>query len=415
MTTTRITTLDAVRGFAVMGILVMNIVDFGMPGYAYVDPHFYGGAQGANWWAWAISYALFDGKMRGLFTMLFGASTILIAEGAVQRGASAARTHYARMAVLFAIGMVHAYVIWSGDILVLYAVCGAIAFAAWRWRVRVLLAVGLGLLVLKLMLGLAAYSGLQSLESAATAPHASDSACAQWADASADMAPAPATAQDELKAFRGSWSEALVARVPTTLEMQTEIMPDMVSDTLALMLIGMALFRLGFFNGAWSRHSYRRIAGAAAAAVFCYVPLIRWIDSTHFAPVTLVATEAIQLSLLRPLVALGWASLVILLIKSGTVRWLGERLAATGRMAFSNYLGTSIVCTLFFNGYGLGWFGYLQRWQLYAVVLLVWVLMMTWSKPWLARYRYGPLEWLWRSLARGKRQPFVRSAQRAEI
>jgi uncharacterized protein len=84
-------------------------------------------------------------------------------------------------------------------------------------------------------------------------------------------------------------------------------------------------------------------------------------------------------------------------------------------MAFSNYLGTSIVCTLIFNGYGLGWYGYLQRWQCLIVVAGMWLLMLAWSKPWLDRFAYGPFEWLWRSAARGRWQEFRRTRQVANV
>ena len=104
--------------------------------------------------------------------------------------------------------------------------------------------------------------------------------------------------------------------------------------------------------------------------------------------------------LLRPLLALAYAALVILAVRSGTVPWLTERLAAAGRMAFSNYLGTSLVMTTIFYGYGLGLFGQLHRAQLYWLVLGQWLLILGWSKPWLRRFRYGPFEWAWRSLAR---------------
>ena len=93
----RLRTLDAVRGIAVMGIFLLNVVSMAMPSYAYVDPHFYGGASGVNWWEWAAVYVVADGKFRGLFTMMFGASTVLIAERALAGGESAARVHYARM------------------------------------------------------------------------------------------------------------------------------------------------------------------------------------------------------------------------------------------------------------------------------------------------------------------------------
>jgi uncharacterized protein len=406
LTTGRITTLDAVRGFAVMGILLMNIVSFGMPDYAYISPLHYGGADGANWWSWAINYALTDGKMRGLFTMMFGASTVLIAEGALAKGERPAHIHYARMGSLFVIGMVHAYFIWAGDILVLYAVCGAIAFAAWRWRTRVLLAVGAGLLLLQLLIGLGSYAGLSMVRVAAEAPGATAADVGAWAEARAAITTPPETAAEDLVAHRGRWIDVHRARTAFAYEMQTQILVFSIPDTIGLMLIGMALYRLGFFSGAWSRKTYWQIASAGLAVIPLYVPLIRWIDATQFSPVTLLATDAIQLVFLRPVQSLAWASFAILFMQSTVARWLADRLAAAGRMAFSNYLGTSIVCTLIFYGYGLGWYGYLERWQLYLVVLGVWALILLWSKPWLDHFRYGPFEWLWRSMARLEWQAF---------
>jgi uncharacterized protein len=100
---------------------------------------------------------------------------------------------------------------------------------------------------------------------------------------------------------------------------------------------------------------------------------------------------------------LGWACLILLLARPGGALTL--RIAAAGRMAFTNYLVTSLICTTLFYGYGLGWFGHLSRAELYLVVLAIWALMLLWSRPWLARFRYGPFEWLWRSLARWRFQP----------
>jgi uncharacterized protein len=406
----RIATLDAVRGFAVMGILLLNIVDFAMPGYAYVDPNYYGGATGVNHAVWAVVYTLFDGKMRGLFTMMFGASTVLIAERAFRSDASPARVHYARMASLFAIGMIHAYLVWYGDILVLYSVCGAIAFLVWRMEPRKLLALGVVLLLVKLVIGSITYVGAARFEAAATAPGASATLRQEWIAYRDSMAPPPETAAADLTAYRGSWRDALRARIPMTIMFQTRLELVSIPDTLALMAIGMALYRLGFFSGLWSRRRYGQLAlWSFAICIPLYLPIIRWIDATRFSPVTLLMTEAIQLSLLRPFLSLAWAALVILFMQSGAARWLADRLAAAGRMAFSNYLGTSLLCTTFFNGYGLGWYGYLERWQCYLVVAAIWALILLWSKPWLDRFAYGPFEWLWRSLARWKIQPLRRT------
>lgn len=408
-TTPRIATLDAVRGAAVMGILLLNIVSFALPAYAYVDPNFAGGAESANWWSWAIVFVLADGKMRGLFTMLFGASTALVAERALASGESPARVHYARTASLFAIGLVHAYLIWAGDILTLYAVCGALAFVAWRWPVRVLASLGVLLLLWQLALGLLIYSDTRRFEAAAATPHASAAVRAQWKDYQAALLPAHPPAAEQVAIYRGDWPTVARARAEAAVEIETQVMPWMLPETLGLMLLGMALFRAGFFSGGWARRHYWAVALIGAGVTIpLYAALAMWQSATRFDPIVLLLTDPLHLTLLRPALTLAEAALVILFVTSGRARWLAARLTATGRMAFSNYLGTSIVCTLIFYGYGLGWFGRLERWQLYPVVFAIWIAMLGWSQPWLARFAYGPAEWLWRSLARGRWQRFRR-------
>ncbi|MBN8839760.1 MAG: DUF418 domain-containing protein, partial [Sphingomonadales bacterium] len=225
--TPRIATLDAVRGAAVMGILLLNIVSFALPAYAYVDPNFAGGAEGANWWSWAIVFVLADGKMRGLFTRLFGASTALVAERALASGESPARVHYARTASLFAIGLIHAYLIWAGDILTLYAVCGALAFVAWRWPVRVLASLGALLLLWQLALGLLIYSDTRRFEAAAATPHASAAVRAQWKDYQAALLPAHPPAAEQVVIYRGDWPTVARARAEAAVEIETQVMPWM--------------------------------------------------------------------------------------------------------------------------------------------------------------------------------------------
>lgn len=405
----RITTLDAIRGAAVLGILLMNIVDLAMPGYAYYDPYYYGGAEGVNFATWAINYALFDGKMRGLFTMIFGASTVLIAERALSSGESPARIHYSRMFWLLVFGMIHVWFIWYGDILVLYSIAGMIAFIAWRWSVRTLIATGIVLLTLKLILAAWTYTGLRGLEQAASQPDAPAAVIQEWQTLKETMAFPPP--QTQLDGYRGTYIDAFKARAPITMYILTEAHPLAMTDTLALIAFGMALFRLGFFSGAWSMRTYRRIAlWGLTICVPLHIPLILWNDADRFSPITLHLTEALHLSLLRPWLVLSHASLIVLFMHSGAARWLADRLIAVGRMAFTNYIAMSVICVLIFHGYGLGWYGELERWQCYLIVPLIWAALLLWSKPWLERHAYGPLEWLWRALTRGHRPALARTA-----
>src|SRR4030095_1082315 len=126
--TDRIFSLDMIRGVAVMGIFSVNIIAFAMIEAAYFNPPAYGGWHGANLGLWATNLLVIDGKMRSLFSILFGASTLLVIERAEASGLSGTQIHVRRMLVLLGFGLVHYFLIWFGDILALYAVSGLIAF-----------------------------------------------------------------------------------------------------------------------------------------------------------------------------------------------------------------------------------------------------------------------------------------------
>ncbi|RYY36175.1 MAG: DUF418 domain-containing protein, partial [Sphingomonadales bacterium] len=130
MNPTRLQSLDTLRGVAVMGILLLNIVGFAMPEAAYSNPRAFGGWHGADLGVWLGNFLLFDGKMRALFSMLFGASMLLVIERAEASGRDAAAIHFRRMAWLLGFGLAHLWLLWQGDILAQYAVIGMIAFAA---------------------------------------------------------------------------------------------------------------------------------------------------------------------------------------------------------------------------------------------------------------------------------------------
>ena len=405
----RIEALDTIRGVAVMGILLLNIVSFAMPQYAYVDPTFYGGDQGTNWWAWAVPFVLADGKMRGLFTMLFGASIIIVAERALASGKNPLAVHYARMASLLLIGLIHGYLIWSGDILALYALCGALAFAAWRLRMSSQLAIAAILMLVQLSIGVENYLSARHFEARATAADAPAELQKKWLAYRHERERLRAAIPEEIKAYQGNWRTVQAARASFTWNAQRIILPASIPDTIALMLIGMALYRSGFFSGRWSHRQYRLVLLFGYG--FClplYVPIVTWLDASRFDPMVLALVETMHLILLRPMIAGAYGATVVLLMQENACRTFWRRISAAGRVAFTNYVGTSVICTLLFYGYGAGWFGLLERWQLYPIVLAIWLAMLAWSKPWLDRFAHGPLEWLWRSLAHLELLPFRR-------
>lgn len=379
----------------------MNIVSMGMPGYAYVDPNYYGGAHGADLAAWAIAYVLADGKMRCLFTMLFGASLLLITDAAEDREPGPARVHYARIFWLFVFGMLHAWLIWYGDILVDYALAGAFVFVCRSWRPSALAFAAICLIGLSAGQSLVEYHDTRLLESLATGPHPPADAVRIWGKVLAQTVPDPQAIAHEIRLYRGGFTDAFAARAPMTQLYQLRLIPLGLPETVGFMLLGMFLYRLNFWSGGWSRRAYRVTFAAGSATIPLYLPLVGSILAHHFDPAFLPLADTITL-LLRPFLALGYAALIILAARSAAMPWLTERLAAAGRMAFSNYLGTSLVMTTIFYGYGLGLFGQLHRAQLYWLVAAQWLLILGWSRPWLRHFRYGPLEWAWRSLARGR-------------
>jgi uncharacterized protein len=347
--------------------------------------------------------------MRGLFSVLFGASMLLVIDGARAQCDDPASVHFPRMAWLAVFGAVHLYLIWWGDILLHYALIGCVAFLFHRMPTRALLLVALMLLLFQIIetVTLAGYAF--QLHATAAAPGANPSAIAIWQTFAATFGgPTPHEVARQLAIGRGAYVGQLAQRRANPADPLNVIL-SIGPETLGYMLLGMAGLRSGFLTGAWPRPRYRTIAIVCIAAGWAAEALIAAVEIGHDFDPRYVLLSWITLSTpVRPILVAGYAALIILLARPGG--WLTACIAAAGRMAFSNYIGTSLICTTLFYGYGFGLFGHLTRAQLYIVVALVWIVMLAWSKPWLDRFRYGPLEWLWRSLARFAWQPIRGSA-----
>jgi uncharacterized protein len=407
----RFQSIDAVRGFAVLGILLMNIVGMGLPAFAYLDPTYAGGAHGADLWTWAVNHVLTDGKMRGLFTMLFGASTVLIASRAEGKTPGPIQTHYLRMVWLLVIGMVHAYFLWWGDILVCYAVAGLFVFPFRKLPAWLLMVLGAAILGAVVAHNLYDLGKLQALSAAAHAPGASAAAVKAWNDASFFLNPPHELGLDQIRRFRGDFLQNLSARSQMAMIIQIGVEPtDGFPEAIGQMLIGMGLFVTGFFTLKWSSRAYwlmMAVGYLIAAPVTAWLTYLIW--KSGFDPLIRTRMEDWG-AIARPFVALAHGSAVMLVVRSGTLKGFMDRFAAAGRMAFSNYLMSSIITMVLFTGIGFGLYGSLSRFQELYVVAGVWAFILIWSKPWLARFHFGPFEWLWRSLVRMKPQPFLRRA-----
>ncbi len=401
----RILSLDIIRGIAVMGIFSVNVVGMAMIEQAYFYPPAYGFDGLGDRIMWAANFIIVDGKFRSLFSVLFGASMVLVIERAIAAGKAGWQVHYARMIVLLLFGLAHFYLLWWGDILANYALVGMIAFIFYRLEPKWLLLASI--VSLALMYGPMVYLGGQQIAEtqAKAGPGATPEQRAFIAERMAELTPSPEALAEE---------KAAHATIPAHLDFVLEhepyrpfnSVPNYGLETLGLMLLGMAGYKSGFLTGSWSRRRYAQVAGglvgfSLAVYGFAAYQILR----TDFAPLTYFPWDQIYVFAMHPFSAIGYAALIMLVVRRGA--W-ADRFAAVGRAAFTNYLGATVIGTLLFYGFGFGLFGELSRGQAWLLVPVVWAVMLLWSKPWLDRYRYGPFEWAWRSLSRWKWEPMRR-------
>jgi uncharacterized protein len=404
----RIATLDIVRGVAVMGILAMNIVAFAMPFQAYMNPRAYGWEGMADFVSWLFSFIFVDGRMRGLFSFLFGASMLLVIERAESGGRPAASIHFRRMFWLLVFGLIHLYLIWFGDILVGYALVGMVAWFFRNKEPSALIRWGIGLLTVQLMVFVALAAGAFYLRDAAAAPGATADLLKEWQTLEGQFGVlAGGPLATKLGLFQGDYAGLVGYRLDTHAIAPVKGLLLFGWETLAYFLFGMVALRNGFLRGGWSDSAYRKTVLIGFGIGIPAYALLAWILVRDDFSVPMVMAVVMAATVpFRPLMVAALAALIILATRRGGA--MTERIAAAGRAAFTNYLGTSLVMTTLFYGYGGGLFGQLSRVELWIPVIAMWAVMLLWSKPWLDRFQYGPLEWLWRSLSRGSLQPMRR-------
>jgi len=396
----RIVTLDVIRGVAVMGIFAVNVIGMSMIDAAYLNPTAPRGWDLADVILWLLNYVLIDGKMRSLFSMLFGASMLLVIERAEAAGEAGWSVHFRRMGVLALFGLFHFWVIWYGDILFVYAITGMAAFFFRNARPQFLIFVAAVLFAWNAVGNIGSAADLHGKAIAAHTSHATAEQREAWEEATDGWA----TESDEFAHEQVAHYDAPFLERVADIDLPGPYyaVERTLPETLALMLIGMVLFRAGFLTGEWIDRLYRRIAwwgiGIGGSACLAF-GIMEW-ASGFYAPLILLLFLGVG-ALFQLIMAIGYAALIILLSRSGGAAV--ARFTAVGRAAFTNYLGSSILGTAIF--YGLKLYGTLDRVHVTLFVPLFWMLMLLWSKPWLDRFAYGPFEWAWRSLARWKVQP----------
>jgi uncharacterized protein len=264
----RIISIDALRGFAVLGILIMNIQSFSMPIAAYGNPTAYGDLSGANLWVWIVSHVIAAQKMITIFSMLFGAGIVLMTERAEGTG-QPALLHFRRMAWLIVFGLLHAHLLWYGDVLYAYGMCGIAAYFFRQQRPAVLLVWAVVFIT---------FASASSVSLGLSLESASPDAVAEL---ETGWRPPPESIASELAAYRGGWLDQLPVRSAEALYLETSAFVTLIGpDILGRVLLGMALYKLGVFSARRSRRFYLWLV---ASGLLVGIPIVLYGVYSNFA------------------------------------------------------------------------------------------------------------------------------------
>ncbi len=421
----RIKTIDMLRGFALLGILLMNIPGFSMADYSFEV--FKNDPDNPNFWLYQFIGIFFEGKMRAMFGMVFGAGVLLFIANKGTKGVSVHALYYRRMFWLLLFGLIHSHLIlWIGEILYLYAVCGMILYLFRNVPPKYLVWAVPIVAVVSFVAGTIQYQDIREKRIAyveatkaksqnQTLTATQNKALTEWREIEKTMIPNREDAKANTLKMKSNYSTVASYLRPIAFDIQTKYLPFEVWDSLALMLLGLALFKWGFLTGAWSNKDYWTVIKIGYGLGLPLVIYANYYAFHHFSTLeaNLARMEQVPINWVnliypfqRILLVMGHAASLILLYKSGMVQGLMNRLVAVGRMAFTNYISHSVICTLFFFGYGLNYFAELEFYQIYFVAFAIWIFQLIISPIWLKYFLFGPLEWLWRSLTYWKIQPF---------
>ena len=415
----RIESLDVLRGVALLGVLLLNILGFGMASVGYYNPFVgLGDHPEVNYALWGFVNLFFEGSMRGLFSLLFGAGVVMFTTGLGSKSGQekGAKLHYRRTFFLLLFGLFDAYILlWTGDILLVYAIAGALLYPLRHAKPKTLVLLSVGVLFCSTMVFIVSGSimieardSAETVESDPTGNHsqATLDEAALWHESENAFEYNETAVEEEIDVRRGSYLEVAGYAAKNVNEKLLFFVPVfMLWDAMGMMLLGMALYRWGVLSGQGAKSFYLRMTaiGFAVGLLFNGYELYRAI-LTDFDAIVITGYFQGTYQFGRIGMAMGWLGLVMLLCQGSLWQGLRHRLAAVGRSALSNYLLHSLICLMVFTGAGFGLVGAFERWVLYCIVLLIWMFQLLISPWWLDRYAFGPAEWLWRTLTYGKKQ-----------
>lgn len=433
--TERIPTLDVLLGVALLGILLVNIQVVALPKTGITQ--LIRGPHGGNYWLLTILNTVIGNNMEALLTMLFGASIVLfLSKPKILNGLTVPELFIRRQLWLILFGLFNAIILlWHYDLLFPYGIVGVLLFPFKRLSLKALFICALVAALIfsgknywnftELQQKYAKYQKVTALEKKNKKNKKFKLSDEQKEDKSAWEGIEKGNKYDkkaeetEIKTMRSDYSKVWDHLLPQTQQREASWLYRLgLWDISSLMLLGMALFRWGFFSNLLSTRLYAGIAigGLVLGQSLAWLSLpsyeLQIVDITNYVRSGLPLHELVM-PFQRAFSAIGWAGLVLLLYRSGTLSWLWQALGAVGRMGLTNYILQSLLGTLLFYGYGMSHFGSLKLYQLYFIVAEIWLIQLVFSSLWLRSFHFGPAEWLWRSLTHGKQQS-MRLSESAE-
>ena len=415
----RIQSIDTLRGVALLGILVINILAFAQPFGALSDPTVDGATEGANFALFAGAEIFVEGGMRALFSMLFGAGLLIFMNKPGADEGDVRALYFRRTGLLILFGLFNAYaLLWVGDILYIYGMTGLLLFLFRNLSARALLFWAIGVLLFTTLIHSALHVSLRQLgetvaQAQALAPGVEMSEQQQEAvqawDAMLEGQGLSESGQaEEIEFRRSGYLDNFVLSAGMSIYMQTiGLLVLGLWDTLGMMLLGMALMKLRVFDASRSLRFYLLLILVGFGVG---LPLNAWETMTFVDSGYQLYWQSFNrptYDLGRLTLALGYVGLVMAICRSGVLPRARAALANVGQMALTNYLMQTVICNLVFLGIGLGQFAEWDRQRMYLFVLGVWIFQAVFSYMWLRRYQFGPCEWLWRSLTYRRRQPML--------
>jgi uncharacterized protein len=397
----RIVILDVLRGFALLGILMVNMQFFNVPftitlgeGRMFSDPV----NSGANWF---IDF-FFHGKFYVLFSLLFGMGFFLFLQKAGEAGKAIITLFRRRLLVLLMFGVMHVLLLWYGDILIMYALFGFILVWFRRKSNRTIL-IWAGVFMLLPTFFSALMTGFINLM--LSIPEAAGEVQAAFAGQEAQFL--ELTRQALLTYSTGSFVEIISMRL-TEYSFTLGGLLFFYPGVIGMFLVGMFFARKGYLSDIGKNSGFfkKLLLGSLPIALIANFFLARYIQlASHTMPDLNTMIMYAGFAIGGPSMTFVYISLIALCIQRGWFSWLSEKIAVTGRMALTNYLTQSIIATTIFYSYGLGLYGQVNVWQGIILTLCIYSMQVIWSQYWLRNYRFGPFEWAWRSLTYWKMQP----------